>query len=628
MLRGTVLGSALGILPGGGASLAAFGSYMMERKVSKGRHLFGTGAIEGVAGPEAANNAAAQTCFIPLLTLGIPANAVMALMVGALIIQGIQPGPRMVEAQPDLFWGLIASMWIGNVMLLVINLPMIGMWVKLLQVPYKFLYPAILVFCCIGVYSREQQRLRRLLDGDVRGVRLPLLNKLKMEPAPLLIGFVLGPMMEEHLRRAMLLSRGDPMVFLAAADQRHACWRSAPSPCRDAAAQPAQGQGAGDGRLTRRRDRSDLFPPRAAPVPAGAAFFCRLPPRPAAAMDIVEAVLALIAACIGFALLARRLRLPYAVILVLGGMALAFVPGLPRSCSTRSWRSPSSCRRCCRRAPCAPTGGPSARNLRPILLLAVGGVLFTALCIAVAAKLLVPDLPWAAAIALGAIVAPPDAVAAAAVLQRVRLPRRVVTVLEGESLVNDATALVLYRFAIAAVAAGGCRPGKACSSFVLVAAGGVALGWAAGWAAVWVVPRLDDTLLETSVSFLACLRAILAAEALHLSGVIAVVTTGIVLGQMQYRFVAPETRLAARAVWNFLEFVLNSLVFILIGLQLNAILDRLGDQSLGEIAGIAAVVSAALIVSRFVWVFSAACLPRLVPAVRRRDPPPPWARWR
>jgi putative tricarboxylic transport membrane protein len=213
VLRGTVIGSVLGILPGGGAALAAFGAYMMERKVSRGRAQFGNGAIEGVAGPEAANNAAAQTSFIPLLTLGIPANAVMALMVGALIIQGIQPGPRMVEAQPDLFWGLICSMWIGNVMLLVINLPMIGMWVKLLQVPYKYLYPSILVFCCIGVYS---------LNNNVFDVYMTVIfaifgyvcSKLKMEPAPLLIGFVLGPMMEEHLRRAMLLSRGDPMVFL------------------------------------------------------------------------------------------------------------------------------------------------------------------------------------------------------------------------------------------------------------------------------------------------------------------------------------------------------------------------------------------------------------------------------
>ena len=213
VLRGTVTGSLLGILPGGGAALSSFGSYMMERKVSRGRNEFGTGAIEGVAGPEAANNAASQTSFIPLLTLGIPANAVMALMVGALIIQGIQPGPRMVEAQPDLFWGLIASMWIGNVMLLIINLPMIGMWVQLLAVPYRYLYPSILVFCSIGVYS---------LNNNVFDVYMTILfaifgylcSKLKMEPAPLLIGFVLGPMMEEHLRRAMLLSRGDWGVFI------------------------------------------------------------------------------------------------------------------------------------------------------------------------------------------------------------------------------------------------------------------------------------------------------------------------------------------------------------------------------------------------------------------------------
>lgn len=213
VLRGTVLGSALGILPGGGASLAAFGSYMMERRISKGRHEFGTGAIEGVAGPEAANNAAAQTSFIPLLTLGIPANAVMALMVGALIIQGIQPGPRMVEAQPDLFWGLIASMWIGNLMLLVINLPMIGIWVKLLQVPYKFLYPSILIFCSIGVYSINNN-VFDVYQTLIFGVFGYLCSKLRLEPAPMLIGFVLGPMMEEHLRRAMLLSRGDPYVFI------------------------------------------------------------------------------------------------------------------------------------------------------------------------------------------------------------------------------------------------------------------------------------------------------------------------------------------------------------------------------------------------------------------------------
>jgi monovalent cation/hydrogen antiporter len=341
-------------------------------------------------------------------------------------------------------------------------------------------------------------------------------------------------------------------------------------------------------------------------------------------MDIVEAVLLLIAACIGFAVLARRLRLPYAVILVLGGMVLAFVPGLPEvpldpelalafflppllqaSAFRTDWRG-------------------FRRDLRPILLLAVGSVLFTALCIAGAAKFMVPDLPWAAAVALGAIVAPPDAVAAAAVLQRVRLPRRVMTVLEGESLINDATALVLYRFAVAAVAAGALSPWEGVFSFLFVAAGGVGVGLAAGWAAVWVGTRLEDTLLETALGFLICYASYLAAEALHLSGVIAVVSTGIVLGQMQYRF-RPETRLAAQPVWLFLEFVLNSLVFILIGLQLNAILDRLGDQSLREIAGIAAVISATLIVSRFAWLFSAAAMSRLVPAVRRRDPSPPWA---
>jgi TctA family transporter len=213
VLRGTALGSALGILPGGGAALSSFGSYMMERRISKGRDEFGSGAIEGVAGPEAANNAAAQTSFIPLLTLGIPANAVMALMVGALIIQGIQPGPRMVESQPDLFWGLIASMWIGNVMLLIINLPLIGMWVKLLEVPYRYLYPSILVFCAIGVYSL-QNNVFDVYQTALFGIFGYICSKVRLEPAPMLIGFVLGPMMEEHLRRAMLLARGDAFVFV------------------------------------------------------------------------------------------------------------------------------------------------------------------------------------------------------------------------------------------------------------------------------------------------------------------------------------------------------------------------------------------------------------------------------
>ncbi|MBK9608536.1 MAG: tripartite tricarboxylate transporter permease [Betaproteobacteria bacterium] len=212
VMRGTIIGSLLGILPGGGALLASFAAYGLEKKVSSTPELFGKGAIQGVAGPESANNAAAQTSFIPLLTLGIPPNAVMALMVGAMTIHNIQPGPQVMTSNPALFWGLIVSMWIGNLMLVVLNLPLIGMWIKLLTVPYRMLYPAILLFCCIGVYS---------LSNNVWDVYMTALFgfvgyiwvKLECEPAPLMLGFVLGPMMEENLRRAMLLSRGDPMTF-------------------------------------------------------------------------------------------------------------------------------------------------------------------------------------------------------------------------------------------------------------------------------------------------------------------------------------------------------------------------------------------------------------------------------
>jgi TctA family transporter len=212
-IRGTIMGTVLGILPGGGAALSSFGSYMLERRLTRRPERFGNGAIEGLAGPESANNAGAQASFIPLLTLGIPSNSVMALMTGALIIQGIQPGPRMVEAQPELFWGLICSMWIGNVMLLIINLPMIGIWVQLLRVPYRFLYVGILVFCCIGAYSLNNNIFDIYVMGLFGAIGY-LFAKLRMEPAPLLLGFVLGPMMEEHLRRAMLLSRGDASVFI------------------------------------------------------------------------------------------------------------------------------------------------------------------------------------------------------------------------------------------------------------------------------------------------------------------------------------------------------------------------------------------------------------------------------
>jgi putative tricarboxylic transport membrane protein len=211
--RGTALGSLLGILPGGGAVIAAFAAYTFEKKVSKDPSRFGRGAIEGVAAPESANNAAAQTSFIPLLTLGIPPNAVMALMVGAMTIHGIVPGPQVMTKQPQLFWGMIASMWLGNLMLVVINLPMVGMWVRLLRVPYRHLYPAILIFCCIGVYSLNNSPFDVVITA-IFGVLGYWFLKHDLEPAPLLLGFVLGPLMEENLRRAMLIARGDPTVFL------------------------------------------------------------------------------------------------------------------------------------------------------------------------------------------------------------------------------------------------------------------------------------------------------------------------------------------------------------------------------------------------------------------------------
>ena len=212
ILRGTTLGSVLGVLPGGGALLSAFAAYTFEKKIAKDPSRFGKGAIEGVAAPEAANNAGAQTSFIPLLTLGIPPNAVMALMVGAMTIHGIQPGPQVMTQRPDLFWGMIASMWIGNLMLVVINLPMIGLWVRLLRVPYRMLFPAILLFCCIGVYSLNNSAFE-VLTMAMFGLLGYAFIKLGCEPAPLLLGFILGPLMEENLRRALLLSRGDPFVF-------------------------------------------------------------------------------------------------------------------------------------------------------------------------------------------------------------------------------------------------------------------------------------------------------------------------------------------------------------------------------------------------------------------------------
>jgi putative tricarboxylic transport membrane protein len=211
-LRGTLIGSVLGVLPGGGALLASFGAYAIEKKLSKTPEEFGHGAIEGVAAPEAANNAGAQTSFVPLLTLGVPSNAIMAVMAGAMTIQGIPPSPKVMTEHAPLFWGMIASMWIGNLLLVVLNLPLVGLWVKLLQAPYRLLYPTILFFCCIGVYSINNSAFDVYLAIGF-GVMGYLMIKLGFEPTPLLLGFILGPMMEENLKRAMILSGGSIAPF-------------------------------------------------------------------------------------------------------------------------------------------------------------------------------------------------------------------------------------------------------------------------------------------------------------------------------------------------------------------------------------------------------------------------------
>jgi putative tricarboxylic transport membrane protein len=211
-VRGTAVGAVFGVLPGTGPALSTFAAYMLEKKLAKNPARFGKGAIEGVAAPEAANNAAAQTSFIPMLTLGIPTSATMALMVGAMTMQGIEPGPHVMMSKPELFWGLIASMWIGNLMLVVLNLPLVGIWVRMLRVPYRWLFPSIIMFCCIGNYSVSNNSADLYLCAFV-GVLGYVLLKLECEPAPLLLGYVLGPLMEEYLRRALLISRGDPTVF-------------------------------------------------------------------------------------------------------------------------------------------------------------------------------------------------------------------------------------------------------------------------------------------------------------------------------------------------------------------------------------------------------------------------------
>ncbi|CAO4154181.1 Na+/H+ antiporter [Methylorubrum extorquens] len=343
-------------------------------------------------------------------------------------------------------------------------------------------------------------------------------------------------------------------------------------------------------------------------------------------MEIFEILLGLLAACVVLSLVARRLDIPLAVVLVLGGMALALIPGLPTvtldpQLALVLFLPPLL------QASAYRTDWPAFRfNLRPILFLALGAVLFTAATVAVTAKLLVPELPWAAAIALGAIVAPPDAVAAASVLKNFPIPKRLVVILEGESLLNDASSLVLYRFAVAATLAGEVSLGQASLSFLFSAVGGTLIGYGLGRVAMWVFTHLEDTLLDILVSFLAGFAAYLAAEQVHASGVLAAVTCGLVLGRQQHTAFSARTRLEMGAVWSFVEFVLTALIFVLIGLQLRGVGERLEQYDPWHLVVLGLAVSAALIVSRFVWVFPALWLPRaLSRSLRERDPMPPWS---
>lgn len=319
-------------------------------------------------------------------------------------------------------------------------------------------------------------------------------------------------------------------------------------------------------------------------------------------MLILKTLLGLLAASVLLSLAARRLRVPSAVMLVLGGIAIAFLPGLPEVKLEPELALALFLPPLLQASALRTDWGAFRANIVFILLLALGAVLFTAGAVAIAVKQLAPDLPWAAAIALGAIVAPPDAVSATSVLKGFKLPKRIVTVLEGESLINDASALVLYRFAVAATLAGTISFTEASTSFLLTAVGGTAIGLAIGWATNWAMLRLGDRLLEIVISFLSAFLSYFAAEAVHASGVLAAVACGGLVGRRQLQLAA-RTRLETNSAWEFVEFVLTSLVFLLVGLQLRGIVGRLTDYDPGRLALLALAVSGALIVSRLVWVF-------------------------
>ena len=338
-------------------------------------------------------------------------------------------------------------------------------------------------------------------------------------------------------------------------------------------------------------------------------------------MREIELVLLLLALVTALTLVARRLTVPYPIVMVLGGLVLSQVPGLPE------FQLPPDLVFFVFLPPLLFAGGyfTSIRefkaNLRPIILLAFGLVIFTAAIVAAVAYMFVPALGWAGAFALGAIVAPPDAVAATAIFQRVGVPRRIVTILEGESLVNDATALVMYRFAIAAVAAGTFSLVQASASFVLVLLGGIAIGLAVGLAGQWLLARIRDTAIAVMITLLAPYAAYLPAETFGVSGVLAAVVGGLLANQALRRS-SSDVRVVATAAWQMVLFLLNGLVFMLIGLQLPSVVRGLGDFD--RVLGHTAANVLAVVVARLVWVFPASYLPRLIPAVRRADPWPPW----
>lgn len=341
-------------------------------------------------------------------------------------------------------------------------------------------------------------------------------------------------------------------------------------------------------------------------------------------MVTFQILLALVAFCVVLAWLAMRGRIPVAVLLVVGGMGLSFIPDLPTieldpQLALALFLPPLL------QVSAYRTDWPAFRsNLRPILLLALGAVAFTAGAVALVARWLVPELPWWAAVALGAIVAPPDAVAASSVLRRFHLPKRLLVVLEGESLINDASSLVLYRFAVASVAVASVSYVEGAGQFLMMGAGGAVVGWAIGRLAMVAFARIGDSMLDITVSILAGYAAYLAAELVHASGVIGAVVCGLLLGRKQHAEFAGRTRLELNAVWNFIEFLLASLVFMLIGLQLRGIVQRLPHEGVGELLLLAAAIAATLVASRFLWVYGTALIPRwLSRSLRERDPAPP-----